>query len=60
MTDHKEERAWVGFDLGGTKMLAVVYDSKFRPLGRKRKKSRKPGEPTVQVERVAQTIREAA
>ena len=31
---------WVGFDLGGTKMLAAVLDSQFRPLARKRKKTR--------------------
>ena len=29
---------WVGFDLGGTKMLSVVYDSDFNDLGRERKK----------------------
>ncbi len=31
---------WVGFDLGGTKMLAVVYDSQFKELGRCRKKTK--------------------
>jgi glucokinase len=33
-------KVWVGFDLGGTKMLAVVYDDDFKPLGRKRRKTR--------------------
>lgn len=33
-------KVWVGFDLGGTKMLAVVYDEQFQPLGRKRRKTR--------------------
>lgn len=33
-------KVWVGFDLGGTKMLAVVYDEQFKPLGRKRRKTR--------------------
>jgi len=33
-------RVWVGFDLGGTKMLAVVYDDDLKPLGRKRRKTR--------------------
>lgn len=31
---------WIGFDLGGTKMLATVYDSSFQPLALKRKKTR--------------------
>ncbi len=29
----------LGFDLGGTKMLAVVYDGQFKPLGRNRMKT---------------------
>ena len=36
----EEGKVWVGFDLGGTKMLAVVYDDEFKPLGRKRRKTR--------------------
>lgn len=42
MTDAKEEdgRIWVGFDLGGTKMLAVLYDDEFRPLGKRRRKTK--------------------
>ena len=31
---------WIGFDLGGTKMLAVVYDDTFTALGRCRKKTK--------------------
>lgn len=31
---------WVGFDLGGTKMLAVVFDSDMKPIGRERKKTK--------------------
>lgn len=31
---------WIGFDLGGTKMLSVLYDSQFKTLARKRKKTR--------------------
>lgn len=37
------ERYWVGFDLGGSKMLAAVYDDTFRPLARKRKRTRGQG-----------------
>lgn len=31
---------WVGFDLGGTKMMAVVYDKNFKAVGRERKKTK--------------------
>ena len=31
---------WIGFDLGGTKMLAIVYDDKFKQLGKARKKTK--------------------
>ncbi len=31
---------WVGFDLGGTKMLAAVYDNQYQCLGRERKKTK--------------------
>ena len=31
---------WIGFDLGGTKMLATVYDDKFKPMGKSRKKTK--------------------
>ncbi|TWT67472.1 ROK family protein [Allorhodopirellula solitaria] len=31
---------WIGFDLGGTKMLAVAFDSDMKPVGRRRRKTR--------------------
>lgn len=31
---------WIGFDLGGTKMLAVVFDSQFKQVGKARKKTK--------------------
>ena len=31
---------WVGFDLGGTKMLTCVYDPDFKPLALKRRKTK--------------------
>lgn len=34
------ERYWIGFDLGGTKMLAAVYDEQYQCLGRERKKTK--------------------
>ena len=35
MTDETPKRSiWVGFDLGGTKMLAVVFDDKLKVLAK--------------------------
>jgi len=31
---------WIGFDLGGTKMLAVVFDENFQAIGKSRKKTK--------------------
>ena len=50
---------WVGFDLGGTKMLATVFDTKFQPLGKRRKKTRGHEGMDVGQKRIAQTIRQA-
>ncbi|MCH2201119.1 MAG: ROK family protein [Fuerstiella sp.] len=54
--DEKDRRVWVGFDLGGTKMLAVVYDDNFNVLGKKRRKTREKGNSTVPIGRIAETI----
>lgn len=42
MTDSTDaaDRVWVGFDLGGTKMLAALFDDEFTLLGKRRRKTR--------------------
>ena len=35
-----DDRVWIGFDLGGTKMNAMLFDGSFGVRGRRRKKSR--------------------
>ena len=35
-----KSRYWVGFDLGGTKMLACVFDRNFKLVGTRRKKTK--------------------
>ena len=35
-----EGKVWVGFDLGGTKMSAVLFDRKFEAITRRKKKTR--------------------
>lgn len=41
-TIETDNRYWIGFDLGGTKMLATVFDSQFQKVGRARKKNKRP------------------
>ena len=53
------DKVWVGFDLGGTKMLAVVFDENFQVLGKKRRKTRDKMKDGVQLDRLADTIRMA-
>lgn len=36
----KSKDYWIGFDLGGTKMLSVVFNSKFEQIGKSRKKTK--------------------
>ncbi len=53
------KRLWVGLDVGGTKMLACVYDDDFRCLGRRKKKTRDEAGPSDPLSRMATVIREA-
>ncbi len=48
-----------GLDLGGTKMMAVVYDGKMKPAGRERKKTKAHEGSDAGVERIARTIQNA-
>ncbi|KAA5544577.1 ROK family protein [Roseiconus nitratireducens] len=36
----KTKDIWIGFDLGGTKMLSAAYDQDWKLLGRRRRKTR--------------------
>lgn len=59
MEQRKEDSCWVGFDLGGTKMFASVFDGKFRALGKKRKKTKGHEGSDSGVDRIVRTINEA-
>jgi glucokinase len=59
MPDAPPRDHWLGFDLGGTKMLATVFDAQFRPVAQKRKKTRGYEGVDVGLARVALTIRKA-
>ncbi len=51
-----EKNVWIGFDLGGTKMLAVAYDDDWKELGRRRRKTRGRDGAESGVERIGSTI----
>ncbi len=59
MGDSSKSDVWIGFDLGGTKMMAIVFDSAFNAVLRKRRKTK--GHEGVQsgVARILETISEA-
>src|SRR5512144_216249 len=40
MSKPRKDRHWLGFDLGGSKMLAVLYDDSFKVLARNRRRTR--------------------
>ena len=52
-------RNWVGFDLGGTKMMAAVFGPDFRPHGRKRRKTKGAEGSRAGVQRMMETIHDA-
>lgn len=52
---------WIGFDLGGTKMMAVVYDDSEtpQPLGKRRRKTKGTEGSEHGIERICTTIERA-
>jgi glucokinase len=50
---------WIGFDLGGTKMMACVLDAEFKVLGEARKSSQGDSGAAKGMKRVAAVINEA-
>ena len=51
-----QKNIWIGFDLGGTKMLAVAYDEKWSVIGRRRRKTRGRDGSDSGMERIGSTI----
>jgi glucokinase len=52
----ESSRHWVGFDLGGTKMHAVLFDQQLQPLARRRKKTRGYEGVDAGIERICSTV----
>ena len=55
----KSNGPWIGFDLGGTKMMALVLDDNFKIIARERKRSKSQDEKSVSLDRIIKTIRTA-
>ncbi len=49
---------WVGFDLGGTKMLATLFDNRLKPLARERRKTKGHEGMRAGIQRIIDTIHE--
>ncbi len=56
MPKQKKRKYWIGFDLGGTKMLAAAFDNKLECLGRKRRKTKAREGAPAGLKRIVQTI----
>lgn len=48
---------WIGFDLGGTKMLSMVFNKDYEIIGRERKKTKSQDGSGVSIERIVKTIK---
>jgi glucokinase len=51
-----QKNIWIGFDLGGTKMLTVAYDEMWNVIGRRRRKTRGHEGSDSGIERIGSTI----
>ena len=59
MTLDADSKHWMGFDLGGTKMLAQVYDDKWNVIAKERKRTKPGTSERAGVDRILETIQEA-
>lgn len=53
------KKYWVGFDLGGTKMMAKVFDAEFRVVARDRRKTKAHEGAEAGLQRIAGSIHDA-
>ncbi len=54
-----KDRVWIGFDLGGTKMLANVFDDNYRLLGRSKQKTQGAKGSRAGLKRMVETVTDA-
>jgi len=58
MPSVSKNRYWIGFDLGGTKMMAAVLDKQFNIIATRRKKTKDGKGASPSVTRIIETIEE--
>lgn len=56
MAENKTKGPWIGFDLGGTKMMSLVFNKDFKIVGRERKKTKSADGAPLSVEKIVKTI----
>ncbi len=56
MTDRETSEKWIGFDLGGTKMLAKLFDADFQTVSKERKKTRGFDGQEAVIQKIIRTI----
>ena len=56
MINRGKKKVWVGFDLGGTKMMATVFDEKYKPMASAKAKTPVNEGPKAVQERIRETI----
>ena len=59
MAELSKDKYWIGVDLGGTKVVAVVFDRDFKIIGRAKKKSKGREGAQSGMDRVISVIEEA-
>lgn len=59
MAAKKKKTYWMGFDLGGTKMQATVYDARFKDVGSVRVKTKAQEGSRLVMGRLLETVKDA-
>ena len=59
VASNNTKKFWIGFDLGGTKMLSVVFDQDLNPVSRARRKTKGFEGKEAGLDRICSTIRES-
>ena len=59
MKSSSKNRYWLGFDLGGTKMMATVFDRDFNIVAYRRKKTKDNKGSKGVLGRIVETVEEA-
>lgn len=59
MPNNESHKLWVGFDLGGTKIMAVVYNDDFKKVVERRRKTKAHLGASAGLDRIVETIEQA-